>query len=178
MDKLVGWFHSIHVWLGIAGDHVVVELAGGSQLLTSGRERRSRNIPVESGWTSGRDAPREGGLEQGCWGGVGGCGGRLGQSQQARRRLCHSVEAESVLWDLVIPPVAESESDVTHGEPRLPDLSSTVTLPHGPSASAGAAKLMDEDRSCIYLRRRRETQKTPTPKGRILMNDFQREKFT
>lgn len=23
VDELIGWFHSIHVWLGIAGDHVV-----------------------------------------------------------------------------------------------------------------------------------------------------------
>ena len=70
VDELVGRFHSIHVWLGIAGDHVVkLESEGEEPAVDIWGERSSRNIPVESVDHRG-DTSREGSLGEGCWGGV------------------------------------------------------------------------------------------------------------
>lgn len=54
VDELVGWFHSIHVWLGIAGDHVVKLESKGEEPavdIWEGEKKQKHPCGVSGPWT-------------------------------------------------------------------------------------------------------------------------------
>lgn len=67
VDELVGWFHGIHVWLGIAGNHVVkLESEGEEPAVDIWVGEKQKQPHGVSGPQS--DTSQESSLELGCSG--------------------------------------------------------------------------------------------------------------